>query len=29
MLIGHLGDDVKMHHFEGGGSLGRFPLATD
>ncbi len=29
MLIGHLGDDVKMHHFEGGGSIGRFPLATN
>ena len=21
MLIGHLGDDVKIHHFEGGGQL--------
>ena len=29
MLIGHLGDDIKMHHFEGGGSIGRFPLATN
>lgn len=29
MLIGHLGDDVKMHYFEGGNSLGRFPLATN
>jgi len=29
MLIGHLGDDVKVHHFEGGGSIGRFPLATN
>jgi single-strand DNA-binding protein len=29
MLIGHLGDDVKMHYFEGGGSIGRFPLATN
>ena len=29
MLIGHLGDDVKMHYFDGGGSLGRFPLATN
>lgn len=29
MLIGHTGDDVKMHYFEGGGSLGRFPLATN
>lgn len=29
MLIGHTGDDVKMHYFEGGGALGRFPLATN
>ena len=29
MLIGHLGDEVKMHYFEGGGSVGRFPLATN
>lgn len=29
MLIGHLGDEVKMHFFEGGGSIGRFPLATN
>ena len=29
MLIGHLGDDVKMNYFEGGGSIGRFPLATN
>ena len=29
MLIGHLGDDVKMHYFDGGGSIGRFPLATN
>lgn len=29
MLIGHLGDDVKMHYFEGGNSIGRFPLATN
>ena len=29
MLIGHLGDDVKMHYFEGGGSIGRFPLVTN
>jgi len=28
MLIGNLGDDVKMHYFEGGGCLGRFPIAT-
>lgn len=29
MLIGHLGDDIKIHYFEGGGAIGRFPLATD
>jgi single-strand DNA-binding protein len=29
MLIGHLGDDVKMHYFDGGGCIGRFPLATN
>ena len=29
MLIGHLGDDIKMHYFDGGGSIGRFPLATN
>lgn len=29
MLIGHLGDDVKVTYFEGGNCLGRFPLATN
>lgn len=29
MLIGHTGDEVKMHYFEGGGAIGRFPLATN
>lgn len=29
MLIGHTGDAVKMNYFEGGGSIGRFPLATN
>ena len=29
MLIGHLGDEVKMHYFEGGNSIGRFPIATN
>jgi len=29
MLIGNLGDDVKMHHFDGGGCIGRFPIATN
>lgn len=29
ILIGHLGDDVKMNYFDGGNSIGRFPLATN
>ena len=29
MLIGHLGDDVKMNYFEGGNCIGRFPIATN
>lgn len=29
MLIGHLGDDVKMHYFDGGNCIGRFQLATN
>ena len=29
LLIGHLGDDVKMHYFEGGNCIGRFSLATN
>jgi len=29
MLIGHLGDAVKMHYFEGGNAIGRFPIATN
>ncbi|PIE48867.1 MAG: single-stranded DNA-binding protein [Flavobacteriales bacterium] len=29
ILIGHLGDVVKMHYFEGGNSIGRFPIATN
>lgn len=29
MLIGHTGDDVKMHYFENNNCLGRFPLATN
>lgn len=29
MLMGHLGDEVKMHFFEGGNSIGRFPIATN
>ncbi|MCK5814509.1 MAG: single-stranded DNA-binding protein [Flavobacteriaceae bacterium] len=29
MLIGHLGDEVKMHYFDDKNSVGRFPLATN
>ncbi len=29
MLIGHLGDEVKIHFFEGGNCIARFPLATN
>ncbi len=29
VLIGHLGDEVKMHYFDGGNCIGRFPLATN
>ncbi|MEM7187057.1 MAG: single-stranded DNA-binding protein [Bacteroidota bacterium] len=29
MLIGHTGDEVKITYFEGGGCIGRFPLATN
>jgi single-strand DNA-binding protein len=29
MLIGHLGDEVKLHYFEDGGCIGRFPIATN
>lgn len=29
MLIGYTGDDVKMHYFENGNCIGRFPLATN
>ena len=29
ILIGHLGDEVKMHYFEGGNAIGRFHLATN
>jgi len=28
MLIGHLGDEIKMHYFDGGNAIGRFPIAT-
>lgn len=29
MLMGHLGDEVKIHYFEGGNCLARFPIATN
>ncbi|SFJ30005.1 single-stranded DNA-binding protein [Myroides guanonis] len=29
MLIGHLGEDVKMHYFENGSCICRFSLATN
>ncbi|ARV06808.1 single-stranded DNA-binding protein [Polaribacter sp. SA4-10] len=28
ILIGNLGDEVKMHYFDGGNAIGRFPIAT-
>jgi len=29
MLIGHTGDDVKLHYFDNNNCVGRFPLATN
>ena len=29
MLIGHLGDEVKLRYFDNGGCIGRFSLATN
>ena len=29
ILIGHLGDEVKMHYFDAQSCIGRFPLATN
>lgn len=29
MLIGHTGDDVKLHYFDNGNCVGNFPLATN
>lgn len=29
ILIGHLGEEVKMQFFEGGNAVGRFSLATN
>jgi single-strand DNA-binding protein len=29
MLIGQVGEEVKMHYFEGGNCICRFPLATN
>jgi single-strand DNA-binding protein len=28
IICGHLGDNPKIHHFEGGGTIARFPVAT-
>ena len=28
ILMGNLGDDVKIHYFENGDCIGRFPIAT-
>lgn len=28
-LIGHLGDEVKIHYFEGGNCIARFSIATN
>ena len=28
ILIGNLGDEVKLHQFDDGSSIGRFPIAT-
>lgn len=29
MLIGRMGDDIKLTYFDNGNCIGRFPLATD
>lgn len=29
MLMGYLGDEIKMHYFDGGNCIGRFPIATN
>lgn len=29
ILLGHLGDDINIHTFEGGGMIGRVPIATN
>ncbi len=29
LLLGHLGDNIKMHYFEGGNCIGRFAIATN
>ena len=28
-LIGHLGDDIKLHYFESGNCIGKFSVATN
>lgn len=29
ILLGHVGDEIKMHHFDGGNCIGRISLATN
>lgn len=29
MILGHVGNDVEMHHFENGGSIGKVSIATN
>ncbi len=29
MLIGHVGSEMQVHTFDGGGKIGRFPIATN
>lgn len=29
ILVGHLGDEIKMHYFDDKSCIGRFPLATN
>lgn len=28
-ILGNTGDEIKMHYFEGGGCIGRLPIATN
>ena len=29
LILGNTGDEIKMHYFEGGGCIGRLPIATN